>query len=115
MAPASAAAIALKDAPQPAPDATPQPAAAKPAQKRVFRVQVGAFREAGLAHSLSRRLTHAGFPTEVIPGTTSKGTPIFRVRTRQALPKGEALRLIARLRHREPALRPFLVAGGSAG
>jgi DedD protein len=95
--------------PAPAPRAAPTPAA-EPA----FRVQVGAFREAQRARALSRRLTRAGFPTSVMPGTTPDGKAIYRVRTRQALPKGEARQLVARLRHRVPALRPILVPGGEA-
>jgi len=98
---ASAPAKASKSAPK-APAAAPGPA-------QSFRVQVGAFREAALAQSLSRRLTQAGFPTVLDQGKTSDGSAIYRVRTKQALSKNEALELIARLRKREPALRPFLV------
>ncbi len=93
--------------PKPAPEAAPAPAA-----EPVFQVQVGAFREAARAQKLSRRLTRAGFATSVMRGTTSDGKLIFRVRTRQALPKGEARQLVARLRHKVPALRPILVPGG---
>ena len=67
------------------------------------------------ARGLSQRLTHAGFPTWVIPATTADGVAIYRVRTRQALPKEEARQLVARLRHRVPALRPILVASGTTG
>lgn len=95
--------------PAPMPQAAPAPAA-EPA----FRVQVGAFRELERARALSRRLTRAGFSTSVMPGTTPDGKTIYRVRTRQALPKGEARQLVARLRHRVPALRPILVPGGEA-
>jgi DedD protein len=92
--------------------ATAPTAAPAPAAERMFRVQVGAFREAGRAKALSRRLTRAGFPTSVERGTTADGKTVYRVRTRQALPKGEARQLVARLRHRVPALRPILVPGG---
>ncbi|HUJ87207.1 MAG TPA: SPOR domain-containing protein [Burkholderiales bacterium] len=102
----------------PAPEATPalepepaHEAAPKPVAEPQFQVQVGAFREAARAQKLSRRLTRAGFPTTVTRGTTPDGKPIFRVRTRRALSKGEAQQLVARLRHRVPALRPILVRG----
>lgn len=107
--------------PQPEPatapvrESTPMPQAAPaPAAEAAFRVQVGAFREIQRARALSRRLTRAGFPTSVMPGTTPDGKTIYRVRTRHALPKGEARQLIARLRHKVPALRPILVPGGEA-
>jgi cell division septation protein DedD len=100
-------------APRAAPEPRPAPAPA-PAAEPVFRVQVGAFREVERATTLSRRLTRAGFPTSVLRGTTADGKTIYRVRTRQALPKGEARQLVARLRHRVPALRPILVPGGEA-
>jgi cell division septation protein DedD len=106
---ASAAEAAPAPEPEPAPEAAPAPAA-----EPVFQVQVGAFREVARAQKLARRLTHAGFPTSVVRGTTSDGKLIFRVRTRQALPKGEARQLVARLRQRLPALRPILVPGGEA-
>jgi SPOR domain len=112
----------------PAPDSTPPPlekapeaarasapaAAPAPAAEPVFRVQVGAFREAERARALSRRLTRAGFPTSVLPGTTADGNTIYRVRTRQALAKSEARQLVVRMRHRVPALRPILVPAGDA-
>ncbi len=99
----------------PTPEATPA-AAPAPGAESVFQVQVGAFREVARAQKLSRRLTRAGFPTSVVRGTTPDGELIYRVRTRQALPKGKARQLVARLRHRVPALRPILVPGGeSAG
>jgi len=82
-----------------------------PVAEPLFRVQVGAFRELARARWLARRLTRAGFPTSVVPGTLD-GAPIYRVRTRQALPRGEARQLVARMRHRDPDLRPFLVAAG---
>jgi cell division septation protein DedD len=106
---ASAAEAVPAPEPEPAPRAAPAPAA-----EPVFQVQVGAFREVARAQKLSRRLTHAGFPTSVMRGTTSDGKLIFRVRTRQALPKGQARQLVARLRQRVPALRPILVPGGGA-
>ena len=81
----------------------------------MFRVQVGAFRDMARARGLSQRLTRAGFPTWVIPGTTPDGKAIYRVRTKQALPKAEARQLVARLRQRVPALRPFIVASGTTG
>jgi cell division septation protein DedD len=89
--------------------------AATPGPQQVFRIQVGAFRDIARARNLSRRLTRAGFPTWVIPATTPDSVAIYRVRTRQALPKGEARQLVARLRHRMPALRPFLVPSGTRG
>jgi cell division septation protein DedD len=104
------------DVPAAAPTATQSPApriAQVPADTSApslsYRVQVGAFREPALARGLSRRLAQAGFPALLDQGKTSDGTPIYRVRTKQALPKDEALELLARLRKREPALRPFLV------
>jgi cell division septation protein DedD len=106
-------ASAAEAAPAPEPEPAPE-AAAAPAAEPVFQVQVGAFRDVARAQKLSRRLTHAGFPTSVMRGTTPDGKPIFRVRTRQALPKAEARQLVARLRHRVPALRPILVPGGEA-
>ena len=108
-APAPAPAPAQAPEPEPAPSVAPVPAA-----NTVFQVQVGAFREIARARALSHRLTRAGFPTSVMRGTTPDGKPIFRVRTRQALSKGEARQLVARLRHRVPALRPILVPGGEA-
>lgn len=101
-------------APRAAPEPRPAPAPA-PAAEPLFRVQVGAFREAERARALSRRLTRAGFATSVVRGTTADGNTIYRVRTRQALPKGEARQLVARLRHRVPALRPILVPGEATG
>ena len=110
-------------APQQAPEAVPAPeparapapeAAPKSSAEPAFRVQVGAFRETERARALSRRLTRAGFPTSIERGTTPDGKTIYRVRTRQALPRGEAQQLVARLRHRVPALRPILVPGGKA-
>jgi cell division septation protein DedD len=92
---------------------TQHAATAEPQQ--VFRVQVGAFRDIARARHLSQQLTRAGFPTWVIPATTPDGVAIYRVRTRQTLPKGEARQLVARLRHRMPALRPILVASGTTG
>lgn len=108
---------ASSPAPAPAVAAAPapQPVVAPPGPTQVFRVQVGAFRDIGRARAFSQRLTRAGFPTWVIPGTTADGVAIYRVRTRQALPKGEARQLVARLRHRVPALRPFLVPSGTTG
>lgn len=103
--------------PEPEPTAAPVPETAPaptPTAEPAFRVQVGAFRELERARTLSRRLTRAGFPTSVMPGTTPDGKAIYRVRTRQALPKGEARKLVARLRHRVPVLRPILVPGGEA-
>ena len=97
----------------PAPEAASGPAPA-PTAEPAFRVQVGAFRETERARALSRRLTRAGFPTSIERGTTPDGNTIYRVRTRQALPRGEAQQLVARLRHRVPALRPILVPGGKA-
>jgi len=113
-APARAPAVAATAAPAPAPAAAPSPSAI-PGPTQVFRVQVGAFRDIARARNLSQRLTRAGFPTWVIPATTPDGVAIYRVRTKQALPKEEARQLIARLRHRVPALRPFLVPSGAAG
>jgi DedD protein len=97
----------------PEPATAPDPAAetAPPSAEPVFLVQVGAFREAERAQRLAQRMTRAGFPTSVVRGTTSDGARIFRVRTRQALPSGEARQLVARMRRRIPALRPFLVRG----
>ena len=105
----AAQAAPAAEEPEPAPEAAPAPAA-----EPMFQVQVGAFREVARAQKLSRRLTRAGFPTSVMRGTTPDGKLIFRVRTRQALPKAEARQLVARLRHRVPALRPILVPGGEA-
>lgn len=99
----------------PAPASAPRPVVAKPGPTQVFRVQVGAFRDIARARNLSQRLTRAGFPAWVIPGTTADGVAIYRVRTRQALSKEEAHQLAARLRHRMPALHPFLVPSGSTG
>ena len=112
-APVTEQAPAPEAAPAPEPEPAPE-AAPKPAVEPLFQVQVGAFREAARAQKLSRRLTRAGFPTAVTSGTTPDGKPVFRVRTRQALPKGEAQQLVARLRHRVPALRPILVPGNAA-
>ncbi|MGH8736026.1 MAG: SPOR domain-containing protein [Burkholderiales bacterium] len=112
-APEAAQSSAPKTAPAPEPAPASQ-AAAAPAAEANFKIQVGAFREVWRAQQLSRRLTRAGFPTSVVRGTTPDGKPIFRVRTRQTLPKGEARQLVARLRHRVPALRPVLVPGGGA-
>ncbi|MGH8746007.1 MAG: SPOR domain-containing protein [Burkholderiales bacterium] len=118
-APEQAAKAARESAPKAAPAEEPVPAsqaAAAPGAEANFKVQVGAFREIRRAQQLSRRLTRAGFPTSVVRGTTPDGKLIFRVRTRQTLPKGEAHQLVARLRHRVPALRPVLVRdGGAAG
>jgi len=120
VAPATAPEPPLVLTPHVAPAATPAPAsspapeaAPAPVAEPLFRVQVGAFRELARAQLLARRLTRAGFPTSVMPGTLD-GAPIYRVRTRQALRKGEARQLVARLRHRVPALRPILVAAGGA-
>ena len=108
-APAPVPAPAAASKPAAASTPAPQPPRAAPAPAPSYRVQVGAFREVALAQSLSRRLTQAGFPTVLDQGTTSDGTTIYRVRTKQAFAKNEALQLVARLRKREPALRPFLV------
>jgi DedD protein len=105
----SAPEIARPREPAAAPDSAP--ASAPSATEPVFLVQVGAFREAERAQRLAQRMTRAGFPTSVVRGTTSDGARIFRVRTRQALPDGEARQLVARMRRRIPALRPFLVRG----
>lgn len=114
-APAEAPAAAQPAAPAPAsPAAAPSPAA-KPGPTQVFRVQVGAFRDIERARKLSQRITRAGFPTWVIPATTPDGVAIYRVRTKQALPKEEARQLVARLRHRVPALHPFIVPSGTTG
>ena len=114
-APAPTATPAPSPAPSPAPAAAAPPAAATAGSTQVFRVQVGAFRDMARARGLSQRLTRAGFPTWVIPGTTPDGKAIYRVRTKQALPKAEARQLVARLRHRVPALRPFIVPSGTTG
>jgi cell division septation protein DedD len=112
-APTSVPRIAQAPAPVPAPAAAstpaPQPPRAAPAPALSYRVQVGAFRDVALARGLSKRLTQAGFPTALDQGTTSDGTAIYRVRTKQAFAKNEALQLVTRIRRREPALRPFLV------
>jgi len=119
--PVPAPAPAPAPSPAPAPPAVPQAAANLPAAAPVppgsaFQVQVGAFREVVRAQRLARRLSRAGFPTSVMPGTTLDGKPIFRVRSTQALPRGAAQQLVARLRHRVPALRPILVPShGDAG
>ena len=106
---------AAEAVPAPEPARAPAPEAApKFSAEPAFRVQVGAFRETERARALSRRLTRAGFPTSIERGTTPDGNTIYRVRTRQALPRGEAQQLVARLRHRVPALRPILVPGGKA-
>ena len=116
LTPSPAPAPAPLPAPAPATvPATAQAPAAAAGPTEVFRVQVGAFRDMARARGLSQRLTRAGFPTWVIPGTTADGKAIYRVRTKQALPKEEARQLVARLRHRVPALRPFLVPTGSTG
>jgi SPOR domain len=110
-APAPQAPPAPEIARAPAPTVVPDLAAESASQSvaPVFLVQVGAFREPERARKLAQRLTRAGFPTSVVRGTTSDGARIFRVRTRQALPGGEARQLVARMRRRIPALRPFLV------
>lgn len=114
-APAQTPTVAATAVPATAPAPPPTQATATAGRRPVFRVQVGAFRDITHARNLSQRLTRAGFSTWVIPATTPDGKAIYRVRTKQALPKEEARQLIARMRRRVPALRPFLVPTGSMG
>lgn len=81
-----------------------------PAGGRGFLVQIGAFRDKGIAESYRRKMEKAGFPVKTVKGTGKTGETLYRVFVGPYAEKDAARRARKRIKS-EMKIDAFLLRG----